>query len=107
MILVEKNWENTPFKLHKEIIVNDLFDKVVSQMKITNGELTNKNELDLYVKTWFRSFCSNLTFFWENDEDISKYYICTYKVLPSGAKLISFIAKLKDCIEPVRLELMY
>lgn len=62
MIIIDKNWDNTPFKLHKDIIVHDLFDKVASMIETQDGKIINKENLDLYVHTWFKSFCANLTF---------------------------------------------
>ena len=118
MIVKERNWNTPDRELFKKAIIADLFDKVGIALKqrMKKGEDISVNDklIDSMIKRvddYFINLASASSFasllLPDRLKDANRFYIFTITPIPSGALLLSFVAKLKGDIDPVVLDLIY
>lgn len=116
MIVKERNFNNSVRKDFKNLIINDLFDKIgiaLSTKKTAREEISDSliESMSDRVRDYFYTLVAANTpmsvILPERLRDSDKFYIFAVRVIPTGAILITFIALLGDDVDPVELQLIY
>ena len=116
MIVKERNWSNQIRRDFKNLLVNDLFDKIgialITKRKPGEGVSTELAEaMAQKVDDYFYSLVGSDTpvsvLLPDRLKDANKFYIFAIREVPTGAIILTFVALFGDDVEPVELQMIY
>lgn len=116
MIVKERNWNNQIRKDFKNLLVDDLFDKIgiaLSTRRKNGDELTVElaeamaKRVDNYFYALVGSKSPVSVLLPDRLKDADKFYIFAIREVPTGAIILTFIALFGDDVDPAELQMIY